>query len=228
MNNKLYIIGIGFRPIDKRARGVILDAVHLLVNDRLLEVFRGYDEYEKVKERIKVINNVDETMEFMKAEVQKGSGSIVLIAEGDPMFFGIGRRVIDEFGKDGVEIYPDLSSMQVAFSRIKETWSDAFLISLHGGPDPEKRRRLPYEIKDIPYLLQSHNKVAILTDKENSPSAIAKGLLNPSVFRLQPSALKIYVCERLGYPDERLYEGSPDEIAGMSFSTPNVVIIMRH
>ena len=37
----------------------------------------------------------------------------------------------------------------------------------------------------------------------------------------------VSVCERLGYDDERITEGSPDEIAAMSFDDPNVVII-RH
>ena len=63
---------------------------------------------------------------------------VVLLASGDPHIFGIGRRAVREFGKDAVEILPDLSSIQIAFSRIKESWDDAFLMSLHGGPDPEK------------------------------------------------------------------------------------------
>ncbi|HCC68574.1 MAG TPA: cobalamin biosynthesis bifunctional protein CbiET, partial [Nitrospiraceae bacterium] len=148
---------------------------------------------------------------------------VVLLASGDPMFFGIGRRVVKEFGKDVVEILPDLSSIQVAFSKIKEPWDDALLISLHGGPDPEKRRRLEYEINDIPMLLEGHNKIAILTDKVNNPSEIAK-ILNLSL----PTShfqLKMYVCERLGYPDERIVEGTPVEIAEMSFLDPNVVIL---
>jgi len=125
-----------------------------------------------------------------------------------------------------VEIIPDLSSIQVAFSRIKEPWDNAFLMSLHGGPDPEKRRRLPYEIKDIPFLLKRYNKLAILTDRENNPSLIA-GLLRSPAPGLQPSALKIYVCERLGYSDEKIIEGTPEEIAGRSFRDPNVVIIVQ-
>lgn len=143
------------------------------------------------------------------------------------MFFGIGRRAVREFGKDNVEILPDLSSMQMAFARIKEAWDDAFLMSLHGGPDPGKRRRLPYEISDIPSLLQKHNKIAILTDKENNPSAIAKEILDSSLSCSHTPLLQLFVCERLGYPDEKLTKGMPAEIADMSFSEPNVVIIQK-
>jgi precorrin-6Y C5,15-methyltransferase (decarboxylating) len=39
--------------------------------------------------------------------------------------------------------------------------------------------------------------------------------------------ITLYVCERLGYPDERITKGTPAEIASASFSDPNVVIIIR-
>lgn len=233
MNAKIYVIGIGYKPIDKRAREIILNSNLILASNRLLEVFKGYDESEAVRDKVKIINNVDETIAFIRAEALKSERAeasdfrtIVLLASGDPTFFGIGRRAVREFGKDAVEIIPDLSCIQIAFSRVKESWDDAFLMSLHGGPDPKKRRRLPYEINDIPSLLQRHNKIAILTDKENNPSEIAKELLKPSALpHFRTSALKIYVCEKLGYEDESITEGTPDEISAMTFGEPNVVII---
>lgn len=242
VEKRLYVIGIGYKPLEKRAREIILNSSIILASRRLFEVFKGYEEFEEVKDRVKVINNVDETIEFIRAEVQKNGSAerkisdfpasalpsfpaIVLLASGDPMFFGIGRRAVREFGKDHVEIIPDLSSIQLAFSRIKEPWDDAFLMTLHGGPDPEKRRRLPYEITDIPSLLQEHDKIVILTDRENNPSKIAR-VLNSSLIT-HYSSLIMYVCERLGYPDERIIEGTPEEIARMSFNEPNVVIVIR-
>ncbi|MBI4687298.1 MAG: precorrin-6y C5,15-methyltransferase (decarboxylating) subunit CbiE [Nitrospirae bacterium] len=230
--SKLYVIGVGFRPLDERAREIVLNSHVILANNRLMEVFEGYNEFEKVKDKVKVINNVDDTIDFIKSQISnhsplkrgvQGCVRIVLLASGDPLFFGIGRRAIKEFGKDKVEILPDLSSAQTAFSRIKEVWSDALFISLHGGPDPKKRRRLEYEIEDIPALLQRHNKISILTDKENNPSAIAKVLSSSLVTR--HSSLMVYVCEKLGYPDEKITEGAPEEIAKMSFQQPNLVII---
>ncbi|MBI5205795.1 MAG: precorrin-6y C5,15-methyltransferase (decarboxylating) subunit CbiE [Nitrospirae bacterium] len=233
--SKVYIMGIGYKPLDKRAGEIILNSKIILASKRLSEVFRGYEEYEAVRDKVKVINNVDETIAFIRAYVQDtppnptlgkgGHGGVVLLASGDPLFFGIGRRAVKEFGKDMVEILPDLSSIQMAFARIKEAWDDAFLISLHGGPDPGKRRRLLYEINDIPALLQRHNKIAILTDKENNPAGIAKILLKPSAVSYQLSAVRMFVCERLGYQDEKVIEGTPEGIAAMEFSEPNVVIL---
>lgn len=221
--NKIYVIGIGYKPLEKRAGKILFSADSILASHRLFEVFKGYEEFKAVAEKVNVINKVDETVEFIRNNYEKQS--IVLLASGDPMFFGIGRRVVAEFGGDCVEIIPDLSSVQCAFSKIREAWDDAFLMSLHGGPDPEKRRRLPFEIDDIPLLLRSHKKIAILTDTENNPSAIAKRLLSFLSFIL-PSSLKMFVCERLGYLDEKIISGRPEEIASMTFSGPNVVILL--
>ena len=226
--NKLCVIGIGYRPLNNGAQEVLRAADVILASSRLFDVFKRYDEYDVVKDRIKVINNVDATIDFIRTALRTPNAelrTIVLLASGDPLFFGIGRRMREEFGKEAVEILPDLSSVQEAFARIKEPWDDALLISLHGGPDPEKRRRLPYELSDIPSLLEMHRKIAILTDKQNNPTEIAK-VFN-SELRTQNSELIMYVCEKLGYPDEKITRGTPEEIASASFSDPNVVIIMK-
>ncbi len=223
---KIHIIGIGYKPIDKRAGEIILNSIIILASSRLFAVFKGYEKFEEVKNKIKVINNVAETINFIKATISsQQSATIVLLASGDPMFFGIGRRVIREFGKDIVEILPDLSSIQMAFSRIKEPWGDAFLISLHGGSDTEKRERLQYKITDIPLLLRQHHKIAILTDKQNNPSEIAKAINSSPI--THHSSLILHVCERLGYADEKITQGTPEEIAASGFSDPSVVIIQN-
>jgi precorrin-6Y C5,15-methyltransferase (decarboxylating) len=133
------------------------------------------------------------------------------------MFFGIGRLVIERFGQNAAEIYPDLSSVQVAFSRVKETMNDALLISLHGGPDPSKRRKLKYAITELPDLLRKHGKLAVLTDRDNGPDKIAKEIYGDDA--------QIYVCEKIGYDDEKIIQGTPEEIERMSFKYPNVVIL---
>ncbi len=221
--NKIQIIGIGFRPLDKKACGVLLESDVVLTNNRLLDVFMQYKEYEAVKDRIIIHGTVYEMIEYIGEHYR--DRKIALLAAGDPMFFGIGRLVIERFGQDAAEIYPDLSSVQVAFSRARETANNALLISLHGGPDPAKRRKLEYEIAELPALLIRHNKLAVLTDKTNGPVEIARELMKSSLFSAKLSKLKIYVCEKLGYDNEKITEGGPEEIAGKSFEHPNVVIV---
>lgn len=257
--NKIYLIGIGYKPLDLRAKTVLDCSEVILASTRLFEVFKGYPEFESVKDRIKVINNVNETLDYMKglltqpqisghidkhidakdmernnnlhvvlaSEAQKNKlpcdRVITLLASGDPMFFGIGRRAVQEFGKETVEIIPDLSSVQTAFSRIQEPWDDAMLMSLHGGHDA-RGRLFGYKLEDVPVLLMKHKKLAILTDKVNNPAEIARKILDSPEMTRQ-SGLKIYVCEKLGYGDEKIIEGSPEKMAKLEFADPNVVII---
>lgn len=237
--NKLCLVGIGYRPLAARAHAVVMDAVVLLASSRLLDVFRRYDEFGTVKDRIKVIDKVPDTISFIREWFSRPSARpLVLLASGDPLFFGIGRRMIEEFGREGVEILPDLSSIQMAFARINLPWDDAFFISLHGGPDIAKRRKLPYEIKDIPWLLERYGKLGILTDKDNNPSVIAAviarseaskqyqapGIALPST---RNDGAAMIVCERLGYPDEKISSGTLDEMEGRTFTDPNVVILQK-
>ena len=37
----------------------------------------------------------------------------------------------------------------------------------------------------------------------------------------------MYVCERLGYPDEKIIQRTPEKIAEPSFADPNVVIVIK-
>src|SRR5574337_1071011 len=60
--NKLHVIGIGYRPLEKRANEILGKAEAILASNRLAEVFGRYDEYQVVKDRIKLINKVPETV----------------------------------------------------------------------------------------------------------------------------------------------------------------------
>ncbi len=99
---------------------------------------------------------------------------IVVIASGDPGYFGIARTLIRQLGKERVEIIPNITAFQAAFAAIKESWDDALLLSVHGRPVPR-----------LAFLLKGHEKIGILTDSRNSPGAIAAQALvrrSPSCF----------------------------------------------
>lgn len=170
-------------------------------------MFGGYPEFEAHRGRCRVMDGVEETASFLKRE----RGNAAVLASGDPLFFGIGRRLLEEFTERKVELHPAVSSMQLAFARVKASWEDAFFVSLHG---PKKRE---WEIGDLPLLLEFHAKLVILTGGETTPQKIASVL---------PSDVRVYVLERLGYPDERLREGRPSSIKRMKFRDPNLMLVM--
>jgi precorrin-6Y C5,15-methyltransferase (decarboxylating) len=258
-NIRLHVIGIGYNALDKNAREALLEAGVIYSSNRLAEVFTKYDEYETVKDKIVIINNVDNTIaaiknklgEFKHREYKNGISEtlpVVLLASGDPLFYGIGRRVIDEFlgntdranksnikgssefgsEKVEVEIVPGISSMQTAFSRIKIPWDDALLVSLHGSGGCRNEhtcKKYKYGLNDIPDLVAKNNKIAILTDPVNNPVEIAK---NITMSLPNDGHTKMYVCEHLGYDDEKITTGTPGEIvAAGPYADPNIVVIIK-
>jgi precorrin-6Y C5,15-methyltransferase (decarboxylating) len=219
---RLFVIGIGYRPLDSKARDAVLKSEALLASPRLADVFERYREFDECRERLIVNDSIEETFSVIRKLLDQGAAAVTLLASGDPLFYGIARRVLAGFGRDEVMILPDLSCIQVAFSRLGMTWDDALLISLHGGPDPGRRRRLEHDIDELSSLVSVHPKIAILTDAVNNPAVIAEVLAAAS----QAQVLRVFVCERLCYPDERIVAGGPHEIAAGTFREPNVVVIL--
>lgn len=157
-----------------------------------------------------------EEMIFELAVTLQNSDAAVL-ASGDPLFFGIGRTLLERFGPERVEIFPAISAVQLACARFKLPWDDLTLLSLHGRPP----RLLAGKILARP-------KVLLFTDPRRSPDRIAAELLallqeHGDTARLQ--RLHVRVAENLGLPAERLWQGSLEEAAQATFADLNLMLI---
>src|SRR5439155_10627984 len=108
-------------------------------------------------ERIAVTNNLAEVITKLRAERRR----TVVLASGDPDCYGIGPLLVEQLGADRVRIIPNLSSVQLAFARLGESWHDAAILSARG--------RTPDSI--LPAALLGR-KAAILTDCANPPAAL--------------------------------------------------------
>lgn len=205
---KVYVIGIdGSGVLAEKASLALRSSWTILASKRLNDVFSGYQEYPALSEKIRVINGVDETISL----IRETSEAVSVIASGDPMFFGIGTRIAEALPEADVEIYPALSSVQLAFSKIRLPWHDAFFLSLHGNVKRE------WGIEDVPQLAERQGKLVILAGGENTPGKIARSL---------PAGARVYVLERLGFEDEAVKEGNPEEISQMTFRTPNLMVVV--
>jgi precorrin-6Y C5,15-methyltransferase (decarboxylating) len=139
------------------------------------------------------------------AEVAAFDGAAVVLASGDPGFFGIVRALRRAVAPERLAVHPAPSSVAVAFARLGLPWDDALLVSAHAR-DP--RPALATALR--------HPKVAILTDGAATPAWFAA--------RMAGSGRTLVVAERLGEDGERVVTGTPEEIAAMAFEQPNVVV----
>src|SRR4029079_17104240 len=92
---------------------------------------------------------------------------LVLLTAGDPMFYGTARYLCDRLGKDRFEVVPHVSSMQLAFGRVKESWDEAYLTNL-------ANQSLDRAIERI----LTAEKVGLFTTEENPPATVARALLD--------------------------------------------------
>jgi len=136
---------------------------------------------------------------------------IVLLASGDPLFYGMARYLCERLGKERFEVLPHVSSMQMAFARIKESWDEAYLTNLASQ-----------SVDMVAERIRTAEKVGIFTTEGSPPGAVAKACLDRKI-----DYFTAYVCENLGSPDERVTFGELEEIAGQEFSSLNVMILIR-
>ncbi|MDA8169435.1 MAG: precorrin-6y C5,15-methyltransferase (decarboxylating) subunit CbiE [Nitrospiraceae bacterium] len=210
MAGKIFVIGIsgiGFSALGAMAEARLRESEAILASGRLYEVFSGYPCFDGLKGKLKVIDRIEDTVSYIREAADAG---VSVLASGDPLFFGIGRVLLEEFPPEMVEIHPAVSSVQLAFARVKKTWEDALFISLHG----KKLRK--WEARDLPLLLCTHEKIAVLTGGENTPSKIAAFL---------PENAIVHVLERLGYADEKMTTAAPSDIVNMEFGEPNLMVV---
>ncbi|PHY03265.1 MAG: cobalamin biosynthesis bifunctional protein CbiET [Planctomycetaceae bacterium] len=158
--------------------------------------------------RLQASVSLEELIERIEAAT---SQQIVVLASGDPLFYGTARHVCAKLGKDRFEVVPHVSSMQLAFARVKESWEDAFLANLSGQ-----------SIERVIDRIRSSETVGLFTSEQWPPSAVARTLLEEGI-----SYFGAYVCENLGSPDERVTQGSLADIAAETFGPLNVMILVR-
>ena len=145
--------------------------------------------------------------------------SVVILTSGDPLFFGLGRLLLASFDPEQIQFHPHVSSVQLAFSKIKTPWQDANLVSVHGRNTDELTK----------LLKQGKDKIALLTDSNNNPAAIARLYLALDL----PINYTFYICEDLGSTNENIQCFTNDKVIELSnlskddFSSLNVLVLIR-
>ncbi len=208
MSKAVTVIGIGddgCLSLTSRAMNAVASAAVLIGGERHLAFFPEFSgtKISLKKSFTELLNQLPD----LSAEQ-----NVCILASGDPLFFGIGGKVIEKIGADHVEIIPQPSSMQWAFAKVGLKWDDAGLLSVHGrSPEGFLTR------------LRRYAKVACFTDKDNSPSRLAAHMIEHGQVDWQA-----WVCENLGGTSERIRKFTLDDLAVCDdISTLNVLILQR-
>ena len=208
--NAIDIIGIGLGREDLTQKHLdLIRACDVLVGgDRHLKWFDDLG-----KQQISVKGPIAKVVEAIREKM--GQNKIVVLASGDPLFYGIGSTLIQYFDKAQLNIHSNISSVSAAFAAIKEPWHDAAVISLHGKKEAET----------LSFSSLSHeNKIAFLTSPEMHPGVIAERLIKEGIYDFRACVL-----ENLGAGDqERIsWFDNMDLVSRQTFQEPNIVILLK-
>ncbi|NVM24042.1 MAG: precorrin-6y C5,15-methyltransferase (decarboxylating) subunit CbiE [Desulfobacterales bacterium] len=201
------VIGMGLGPDDLTAKHLkIIEQADVLIGGRRhLANFKDHAGRKKV-----IAGDMRGLVRQIKNQMK--DKQVVVLASGDPNFFGIGPLLVDSLGAENVVIHPNISSVASAFSRIKQRWDDAAVVSLHGRR-PEK---------SFLEAVARHDKVVVFTDVQNTPGWLARQLSEAGY-----EQVKMCVLENLGTPQEHVAWYLPAEAAGREFSALNIVVVQK-
>ena len=204
---KIPVLGVGgdgAAGLTARSRQLLADADLVLGSDNVLRLLP-----EIKAQRFRIGTDLQEVVEAIRTRL--GKQKMVVVATGDPLFYGVARYLCDKIGPEHFDVVPHVSSMQLAFARIKESWEEAYLTDVGNRP-----------LDDVLDRIRSAETVGLFTSEAHNPATIARELLARGI-----DYFRAFVCENLGGPDERVTQGELAEIAAMEFAPLNVLILRR-
>ncbi len=203
--NKIYVIGAGVRgheEFGRRALELIRQSDLLIGGERQLALFPDF-----TGERLVIDGNLGRVVERLKGH----PGNPVVLASGDPLFFGIGRHLLRNLPEADFEFLPNVSSVQYAFARIREPWDDTVFVSTHGRG-----------LKEAVDRIVANDKAAVLTDEQHNPAAIARELLERG-----REGYTAWLCENLGSDEERIVRTDIRGLLEIEAAPLNVLILVK-
>lgn len=189
-------------PEDPGAR-ILLDRADLLV---------GREELISTRKDVPTITLRGDLQKVIaEAErVRAEGGTVVFLVSGDPNFFGIASTIREALGKDKVVTYPAVSSMQVAFSRLGESWHDARFLSAHARP-----------LEVVLESLRCCRKACVLTSDGKQPAALARAMLERGMDRF-----RVFLCQELNTSEERVEEVSLRDLSRRECRPLNLLVFL--
>ncbi|MER7574085.1 precorrin-6y C5,15-methyltransferase (decarboxylating) subunit CbiE [Streptomyces sp. NPDC126514] len=152
-----------------------------------------------------VLGPLAPALDVIERHLEK-SDRVVVLASGDPGFFGIVRVLAERFGAGALEVRPGVSSVAAAFARAGVPWDDAVVVSAHGR-----------ELRSAVNVCRARPKVAVLTGPGSGPAELGAAL--------RCEARVLLVASALGTAGERVERVTPAEAAARDWGTAVSVVL---
>ncbi|KUG05469.1 cobalt-precorrin-6y c5-methyltransferase [hydrocarbon metagenome] len=159
----------------------IRSAEVLVGGGRLLDTFAE-------REQIQVIIKQDLAGIVSYLQKERFNKKIVVLVSGDTGIFSFADYLLKNMDREVLEFIPGVSSLQLMFARLKRSWVEAQILSMHG-----RCMDLAAEV------VRHYPLTALLTGTPWSPQKIASHLLSQDL-----PDLMVAVGKDLSYTEERI------------------------
>ncbi|MCF6219167.1 MAG: precorrin-6y C5,15-methyltransferase (decarboxylating) subunit CbiE [Gammaproteobacteria bacterium] len=226
MVNPAYIIGVldnGTAGLTPQALEQIQQADVVIGASRTLSLFKSC--FSATVQQHNIATGLSKVPLWIETALADGL-KVVVLATGDPMCHGIGRYLLNKLGAARCEVLPNVSTLQLAFSRLGLAWQDAAICSVHSKDAGEWSTEAGPQHGLYPVLqtVRGHDLIAIFTSPDNSPARIARMLVSAGL----ADEFTLSVAEALLTRDENIVVNlSLEKAATKDFANPNVAILQR-
>ncbi len=212
----IHVIGIDTSRVEyffEAKKDSILKADRITGPRRILDLFKIWLNDKNIKNHNYEFICTDKLNNFIDLLKKKEKKTIVF-SGGDPLWFGIGRLLIQNFPLSTLYFEPAATSFQLAFSRLRKPWQNTQWVSLHGR-DPIQFEKA---IKKLP------SSLVVLTDSSRGGAF--------EVFHLLVSLelhqkYEFWTFERLGYANERILKISSIKDFPIDLDPLHLVILFK-
>ena len=214
VNRKIHVIGINsyeFEDLPTKLQDLFFKTGNIAVPNSYLEEIKSWSEndLEKKKSFFSSKSN-KELINWLRSQ----KTDVILISRGDPLWFGIGRILLENFSKDELSFYPSNTCIQLAFSKLKIPWQDTINISIHGRDTS----------KFIEVLKARPSNLAIITDSnKKSLEIIKKNLSELNLIDFYD----FWLCEEIGFDNENIRKINIKESLPSNISSLNIVVLTK-
>jgi len=214
VNRKIYVIGINsykFEDLSFKLQNLFLETENIAVPDSYFEEIKSWSKNGLLKKKSFFSSKSNnELINWLKSQ----KSDVILISRGDPLWFGIGRILLENFSKDELSFYPSNTCIQIAFSKLKIPWQDTVNVSIHGRDST----RLVEALKPRP------SSLAIITDSHNkSLEIIKKHLLELNLIDFYD----FWLCEEIGFDNENIRKLNLKDSLPSDISSLNIVVLLK-
>ncbi len=211
---KIHVVGINsykFEDLSFKLQNLFQETVSIAVPNSYFEEIKSWSENGLEKKKLFFSSNSNqELVNWLRSQ----KTDVILISRGDPLWFGIGRILLENFSKDELSFYPSKTCIQLAFSKLKIPWQDTVNVSIHGRDST----------KLVEALKARPSKLAVITDSNNKSLEIIKK--NLSEFDLI-DIYDFWLCEEIGFENEKIRKLNLKEPLPSDISNLNIAILSK-